>query len=139
MENTNKSAFQFKDYKIKKSLIEIESGKFGESLEIMFQPKGVIKISESTYTLELSVFINDKSEGLNIEVVIISDFVFDNQIDKSQLQKYFYINAPAIIFPYIRAYISTLTALSGINPIILPTLNLSSLGLDLEKNTVEIQ
>ena len=68
----------------------------------------------------------------------VSNFSFDSQIEITQLNKYFYMNAPAILFPYIRAYISTLSVLSGIEPITLPTLNLSGLGKELEKNTVEI-
>ena len=54
------------------------------------------------------------------------------------MNQYFYTNAPAILFPYIRAYISTLTNLSGYKPINLPTLNLTSLREDLEKNTSEV-
>ena len=46
-------------------------------------------------------------------------------------------NAPAILFPYIRAYISNITALGGIAPIILPTLNLESVGKTL-KDELEI-
>ena len=55
------------------------------------------------------------------------------------MNQYFYTNAPAILFPYIRAYISTLTNLSGYKPINLPTLNLTSLREELEKNTTEVE
>ena len=50
-------------------------------------------------------------------------FEFDEDLTNKQL--FFSQNAPAILFPYIRAYISALTALSGIPTITLPTLNLS--------------
>ena len=54
--------------------------------------------------------------------------------DSDKLSRFLYLNAPAIMFPYLRAYISSLTALSGINPITLPTLNLSGLKSELESN-----
>ena len=61
---------------------------------------------------------------------------FENKEGLENLGKFFYINAPALLFPYIRAYISTLTNLSGFEPINLPTLNMTRLGDDLKKNTI---
>lgn len=53
------------------------------------------------------------------------------------LPHYFAVNAPAILFPYIRAYISLLTSLSGVGTVLLPTLNLSSLSKELLNNIKE--
>ena len=39
--------------------------------------------------------------------------------------------APALLFPYIRAYVSNITALSGMQPIIMPTLNMVAVGEEL--------
>jgi preprotein translocase subunit SecB len=36
------------------------------------------------------------------------------------------INAPAILYPFIRAYISTITINAGLEPIILPTINFAA-------------
>lgn len=47
----------------------------------------------------------------------------------------FYKNAPAIIFPYVRAYVSSLTVLSGIDAVNIPTMNLTSIAEDLKENT----
>ncbi|CAM4366664.1 hypothetical protein AQBE111736_13510 [Aquirufa beregesia] len=44
----------------------------------------------------------------------------------------------AILFPYLRAFISLVTLQINIPPLILPTLNLSSLEADLRKNTFNI-
>jgi preprotein translocase subunit SecB len=138
MNETKSSSFQFKGYRIERSLIELKSAKIGENFSISFDSKGIVNKAESTYQLNLTVYIKDKEDTINIEVDIVSFFVFDNLNEKNQLEKLFYINAPAIIFPYLRSYITTLTVLSGIDPVILPTLNLSALGKSLEDNTVEI-
>lgn len=58
---------------------------------------------------------------------MVGEFVFNNEIAKEMLGGLFCINAPAIMFPYIRAYISTLTALSGIDTVIVPTLMMAPL------------
>ena len=138
MNETKSSSFQFKGYRIERSIIELKSANLGENFSISFDTNGIVNKAESTYQLNLTTFIKDKEDTINIEVYVVSFFVFDNQIEKNQLEKLFYMNAPAIIFPYLRSYITTLTVLSGIDPVILPTLNLSALGKELEENTVEI-
>ena len=47
----------------------------------------------------------------------------------------FISNSIAILFPYVRAFVSTLTLQANIKPILLPTLNLSSLQDILRENT----
>jgi preprotein translocase subunit SecB len=138
MSEKKTSSFQFTGYKIERSLIELKSTEIGENFSISFDTKGIINKAESSYQLNLAARIKDKEDTINIEVDSLSFFTFDNQIEKNQLEKFFFMNAPAIIFPYLRSYITTLTVLSGIDPIILPTLNLSALGKELEKNTTEI-
>lgn len=129
------SKFQFKGFLIRRSLIDLKKGTPSPKLSIMFNPKGVIKSSESTFQMTLGVKIEDEKKTLLVEIVAVSDYIFDNEVDKETLNKLFYVNAPALLFPYIRAYISALTSLSGIKPITLPTLNLSALGGELQKNT----
>ena len=38
------------------------------------------------------------------------------------------INAPAIAFPYLRAFVSNLTLQSGLEPVILPSINFVQLA-----------
>lgn len=66
-------------------------------------------------------------------------FSFAELTEKENISEYFYTNAPAIIFPYIRAYISSLTALSGMEAINLPPLMLGGLREELFQNTKEIE
>lgn len=128
MEN---SQFQFKGFQIKKSLIDINNND-DLDLSIQFKPSGILNKKDSTFILNLGVAIKD-SDKLNIEILSESFFKYSN-IDDDKLSNFLYLNAPAIMFPYLRAYISSLTALSGINPITLPTLNLSGLKSELESN-----
>jgi preprotein translocase subunit SecB len=138
MEEQSKNAkFQFKNYKILKSYFEIKNENHSNTINLNFDPKGIISKENSCFKLQLGVKIDDINESFHIEVIIVADFYFDTEISQESLNNYFFINAPALLFPYVRAYISTLTTLSGINPINLPTLNLTALGGQLQQNTTE--
>jgi preprotein translocase subunit SecB len=138
MEKTKRSYFQFKGYLIRKSFIEVKEGEMHEDFNLSFHPKGIIDKKNFLFRLELGVIIKDKNSVVNVEIEICADFSFGKDIEENMLNNYFYINAPALIFPYIRAYISTITTLSGINSIILPTLNMENLGKELKNNTIEL-
>lgn len=129
------SKFQFKGFKITRSLIERINEDQSKKLSLNFSPKGTINKDAGVFQLTLGVNIEDESKTLTIEIEAVADYDFDKEISKEELNNFFYLNAPALLFPYIRAYISTLTNLSGFNPINLPTLNMSRLGEDLKKNT----
>ena len=132
------SKFQFKGFNIIRSLIERKDIKPSKKLALSFDPKGIIDKRESSFQLHLSVKIEDENKAINIEIQAIANFAFAETIETEFLENFFYINAPALLFPYLRAYISTLTNLSGFETITLPTLNLAQLGDDLKNNTTEI-
>lgn len=136
-EQSRTAKFQFKNYKIIKSHFELKGDNPANAISIKFKPKGVINRKNSCFKLQLGVLIENENHSLLIEVIIVADFYFDTEISPEDLNQYFYVNAPALLFPYVRAYISTLTTLSGINAINLPTLNLTSLGGELKNNTTE--
>jgi len=131
-----KSGFQFDNFIIKRSLFEIKEEVEISDLSVAFKPSGRIDYDKGLFHLELSVKISDPNENFNIEIDSLGFFKFDG-IKKEELSSFLFHNAPALLFPYLRAYISSLTTLSGIQPIVLPTLNLSNLKSELEKNMVE--
>jgi len=133
------SQFQFLGYKILKSSIELEETISESSgLEIGFKTSGTVNKKDLTFDLNLTVIIKNAEDSLNIEINSIGNFKFEPVDDIADISSFFYINASAILFPYIRAYIATLTNLSGLKAINLPTLNLTNLAEDLKQNTVVI-
>ena len=132
------SKFQFKGFTIVRSLIERNDNKSSKKLSLGFAPKGIINRDEATFQLHLGVKIEDENKTFNIELEAVANYTFEKKEGLDTLGQLFYINAPALLFPYVRAYISTLTNLSGFEPINLPTLNMTRLGDGLKKNTVEI-
>ncbi|NOY49742.1 MAG: protein export chaperone secb [Chlorobi bacterium] len=136
MEN---SKFQFKGFSVVRSLIERKQSNPKSKLIVEFKPKGTLNIENLSFKLELGIQISDEDKNINIEVDSIADYSFEKNVDFGSLDNFFYVNAPALLFPYLRAYISTLTNLSGNATITLPTLNLTSIGEELKKNTVTLK
>jgi len=119
--------FRFKKYFIHKSTIEIfDLSNIDKKLDIEIKRTNIDGQNDNIYKLLFEIIITDKNKSLNINLKIEGHFEFDKDVNDEALDSFININAPAILFPYVRAYISTLTALSGITPIILPTINLSN-------------
>lgn len=133
------SKFQFKDFSIIRSLIERKEEESSKKISLGFAPKGIINKKNSSFRLQLGVKIEDENKTFNIEIEAFANYNFENKIALGSLNNLFFVDAPALLFPYIRAYISTLTNLSGFEPVNLPTLNMARLGEDLKKNTIELQ
>lgn len=132
--NVTKSSFQFVDHAIKKSIFIRKEGKTNNDFNIDIKPSGLINKKSKEFQLFLDLTISDKDESRLINVEVVGLFKFSGSLD--DVWSFLVINAPAILFPYIRSYISALTALSGTDTIVLPTLNLMSLKNELE-NKIE--
>lgn len=137
MENQTQSTFQFLRYLVQKAEISMPQSHINEDeFEIKINPSGVC--SGDRFTLFLEVAISNIDRTFSAQVEIIGYYIFKPGCEV--VDDFFIINAPAILFPYVRAYISTLTAISGGPTIIPPTLNLTSLAEKLKKNiTIEEQ
>lgn len=137
MENSQAS-IQFLKFFVKESYISFnEIGEY--KIKIDFDANATVKQSVNKYHLIIETIISEAEGKLNIRVVSESIFDYDNEISIEELKAgLFTKNAPAIVFPYIRAYIASLTAISGVPTLNLPTLNLTKLGEQvLDKMTIE--
>lgn len=100
--------------------------------------EGNINEEESTFIIQfnLSLINNDKDFSVNI----IADGIFKTnaKID-SEFKKSLYIraNAPAIVFPYLRTFVSTLILNAGYHPVILPSYNFINMAKQREKEEEE--
>ncbi|MDR1198444.1 MAG: protein-export chaperone SecB [Prevotellaceae bacterium] len=126
--------FRLKKYKVIRSNIELKSNELPDhEFSIEINPSG--EKQNKYFHLKLDVSIKDKKDVYNVFVSILGEFEFKEDIN--DITDYFLINAPAILFPYVRAYVSSLTSISGITTVIIPTLNLTALKDKLSKNITE--
>lgn len=133
-----KAAFRLSDYSFPKTYIDYSQHNSSE-IDISFKLKGEYQNSKSVFFLEFVTYARtEESENNFISIECKGVFEFQNVNSFEDIPEFFYVNCIAILFPYVRAYISTITIQTNITPIILPTLNLTSLSQSLIESTIEI-
>lgn len=139
----NNVAFKFENYRFVKANLDLTAldDKHEMPLDVTFNPQGEFIQEEALYKLHLSTQIKVRCEDKEIEmasVECVAEFRFADKVTVDQIPDFFYPNCIAILFPYIRAFVSTLTLQANIMPIVLPTMNLTSLKDKLKINTVVV-
>ena len=133
------ASFSLEDYSFDRVTIDFTNTQSKE-LTIDFVPSGIfeVKEKESIYNLKF-IFTAEDSKNMNMIVSLECNaiFTFQNVNSLEQIPTYFYVNSIAILFPYVRAFVSTITLQSNNDAIVIPTLNLSSLEQELRNNTIE--
>ena len=134
MTEISQTTFKFVNFFVRESHIRLSDG--GDfKIDVNITPKGVVLKSLNQFHLELAVNIKEATDKFEISIVSVAIFEFDPKADIEQyMSSLFTVNAPAIAFPYIRAYISNLTSQSGLFTVTLPTFNLSAMGDKLKAN-----
>lgn len=127
--------FTFTEFLVQQvSIIRKPSKKKGK-LDVNINPTGYIFKNHNNYQLNLITEVID-DERFTCKILAVGVFHFENVLE---IPDYFYASALAILFPYIRSYISALTSLSGLEPIIIPLINPVPLKEILLENTQEIE
>lgn len=130
-----KAAFKLDSYQFTKASLDFNIPNEAE-LNITFNPKGIFYTKKFRYELEFDVIVKCKETDTNvITVSCLSSFTFNGPISIDEIPDYFYPNSIAIIFPYIRAFVSTISLQANIQPVLLPTINLMGLTEELKGKT----
>lgn len=88
---------------------------------------GYSEESDKSFIIRFFVDITTES-GVTINLEYIGLFVTDQPISTDfQKSAFPVVNAPAIVFPYLRSFINTFTINAGLPPITLPTVNFQAL------------
>ena len=126
------SSFQFTNFVVLESHFQImERGNYEFTFE--FAPAAKVYPSLGQFELYLDIEVREKNDLLRIDIKTVSYFTYEEEGDLAE-NRYFTTNAPAIVYPYIRAYIATMTAQSGVGTVTMPSMNLMPLGDSLREN-----
>lgn len=134
-----KATFSIEHFKFDKVNIDLDN-KTTNDIFVSFEPKGVFFKNNANYNLTIVFRAADNDEKGRepfINVRCIGTFKFLNVSSLADIPPFFYKNSVAILFPYLRAYISLVTNQANIPAVILPTMNLSSLEGPLRENSTE--
>lgn len=100
-----------------------------DGLELGVQvERNLTKIGDGVYEVILETTVSDEEEKVFVNVKGRAVF-FTKQENMDILEK----NTIAIMFPYIRSYISIVTTQPGMNPIVLPAMNIVAMVNDQKK------
>ncbi|CAL2091380.1 conserved protein of unknown function [Tenacibaculum sp. 190524A02b] len=100
-------------------------------------PNAAISRKKKQFHINIIFEMLDIENHFQLRMVCTGIFEYNTE-NQEELTSYLSINGPAIIFPYIRSFISNFTALSGLDTVTLPTLNLSGFRDDIIENLIEI-
>jgi preprotein translocase subunit SecB len=134
---SQKAAFQLNKYLFNKIQINLDNRHESE-LIVDFDPSGVFHSNSSSYDLKFTFTAFFKEKGIENPFVLIECigfFQFENVHTIDKIPSFFYRNAIAILFPYLRAFVSMVTLQANVSPVVLPTFNLGELEGPLQENT----
>jgi len=126
--------YEISEFKFKKSELVVDTFSIG------FNPSGKFIVNESVFIISLGFnasFEEPINKDLNevISLIMNATFRFDDVKNLDDIPDYFYRNALGIMFPYLRAFVSTMTFQANLRPpMILPILNLMEIEQPLRDN-----
>ncbi len=83
--------------------------------------------NNKSFIIKFNIVIKDNEEYFSLKMSVNAIFETDEEIDEEFKTSAFpNVNAPAIAYPFLRSHVSHLTLLSGINPVMLPTINFTN-------------
>ncbi|MBF0752010.1 MULTISPECIES: protein-export chaperone SecB [unclassified Pasteurella] len=95
-----------------------------DSIKDMFGYEPKI-LDKQTFAINFK-FSHSHKDGISIELEYQAIFKVDSEshVDETLLDNPFlHVNAPAIAYPFLRAYVSNLFLMSGYAPLMLPSVN----------------
>lgn len=136
METQEPASFQLDNFRINKFSF---SGipETHNKLSLNFEPQGLYSKAAKKFELKLflQVFV-DEPTNVYVEAELVAYYSFINVSNEDQIPDFFYKNAIAIAFPYLRSFISSLTLQANIRHVLLPIMNLSNLERPLREGTI---
>lgn len=106
------------------------------TLNIEIIPSGIYEQSKGIYFLNFEIKVICKETNSEVvDVTCRAQFSFNEPVQIEEIPDYFYPNSLAIMFPYVRAFVSTITLQANVHPVVLPTVNLMGLTEELRNNT----
>ena len=112
------------DYSIIPSSVDKEQKEDDEnSVEVNIKGSDHYNKKENKLEIVINVTLKDTFNEFSLEVEYGARFVLEGEFEKDYIERISKINGPAILFPYVREYVSDLTRRAGHEPVNLPAIN----------------
>lgn len=130
----------FEHFGITSILFNINSD-FKKENEVTINPEMAGRTNYNKETRKLQAFIKVSLNSGNLPFYLTVEgfgtFTFDGEPDEHTLKNVSSINAPAIIFPYIRETIADITRRAGFPPLHLPPVNFVNLAKKVVQSEIQ--
>ncbi len=124
------SCLQFMGYEVNKIHFELSEA-FDKIDDFRISPEFGMSVSElnnGKYKVQLSISIkstNENPQPFNLDVVMTGNFSIRMENDDDIKQALLHDNTVAIMFPFLRSIVSSLTTAANIPSLILPVINVA--------------
>jgi preprotein translocase subunit SecB len=76
--------------------------------------------SDKTIMVKISAIIDDKDAAFSLTVTLVGVFALEDDNFKQHLNRWAEVNAPMILYPYLREHVFSLTSKAGFSGTLLP-------------------
>jgi preprotein translocase subunit SecB len=132
-----------KAVKIELNPYEHDEDQTGEGFEFSFDynchvfPK---EVNEKRFSISFIGDVKSPEEGFGCKVAYMADFSSDEELPENFITSPFaLINAPAIAYPFFRAFLANLMLNAGYKPTLLPSINFVKLAEEKRRDKVSEQ
>jgi preprotein translocase subunit SecB len=104
-----------------------------DDAEIKLKFNSINNLGETNATVEITLsleLVSHENSILRLDSTFVGFFSIIKGEENMEMKDYLENHAPALLFPYIREHISTVTMKAGIKPVLLRPINLVSLLSD---------
>jgi preprotein translocase subunit SecB len=120
------SQFTFLGYHVRRVVLDIPEaldGPVGKlNIRINVAPKYAEAVTRQA-EVAVEVTVSNTAGKLSLTAVVVGRFKAPDDTDLVQFHALCERNAPAVLYPFVRALIATFTAQAGVPTILLPTVN----------------
>lgn len=120
------SEFRFLGYRVHEVSYRLDKKPLAEKVNIRIDAHHHFRSEDSRFVeVELECEVKTEDEGFVLSVTMCGGFKASDAMSDELFKNVSHVSAPAVLYPFLRAFVSTLTAQAGIQAITLPLVNLT--------------
>lgn len=135
--NSDKSQLQFVNFLVPFYFFEKKEIEKENDSELKIIPQAIIIKSKKQIHISIDLELNDFENQFVLKIFGLGVFTYDTD-DNENILQFLSLNGPAIVFPYVRSYVSSMTSQSGFDTVNLPTMNLSGYKEEILESLVDL-
>jgi len=102
------------------------------SINVSWNNQGDHWVTEFTFSLRL---IHEEVTALQLDSTFVGLFSVIEGSENMEMERFMQNHSPALMFPYIREHISTITQKAGIKPVLLAPVNVLAILKEAKENS----